>query len=796
MTPIQKLLLMMVKEIDEICKKNNIDYYLSGGSVIGAIRHKGFVPWDDDIDILMDRKNWNKFWRAAKDSLPPNRKLECLELNEQFNNPINRYVSTTTINVHKNELLGDSNAGVVIDIILLDFLPAGEEYFQEYVKNVLIYSDLINDAYMYLLRWQFRVPYKFYLFLMRVFGRRRLLNKYIQKMTKYPEEQCTKYVVASGMGPTLFDRSVFGKPRYVPFEDTVLPIPEKAYEFAQILYGYEWINVPCVTEQSTHDTITNFDFSYDDLIQRLKKVGWGEGIREIYRKHKELAIQWAIRQNRDSHEATWIEGCKVSAALENRIQSENIQVRQLLEDRKYDQLRELFGEYIEKQCSKAYTGGEMWEGLTRRHDPVYIEISDELLTVVLRVLMYDGELTKIDRILRAREAYKEIPVSSEVVQIKTFLENFKEAISLFDRKEYEQSLAKLESLKPEEQILPVVSKLKIRICKYVLKIRQEESDKLIFKEAERMPEDGEFIKYYADILYQKKGIAEAYPWYKKAFDKTRNGIIWNEICEILSQEAGWMNAKVSELTKMGETERIEEILETWAVIPGIWGNAVYQEAYFTYHLSCCDTEEKREELIKKIFELWEQSRENTSVLEWAYQTIMQQKHVDVKFPVQEILLKRESEYEELAEAYQTMKEYEPEENKSDYLFYKGVVAYRIGRIGEAFEIFRSLWRENIRPESIRLIFTRDLLGQLERMNRMKSLEARKYFIQEWLIKYPELNETAELFAELNLCQKEEVDNLRMELEALLENKSYILNLGNIMKKLYANQQISELKLID
>lgn len=66
---IHAVLIEILDEVDRVCKKNNIKYFLSGGTLLGSIRHKGFIPWDDDIDIWMTRKNFNKFKKAIKTEL-------------------------------------------------------------------------------------------------------------------------------------------------------------------------------------------------------------------------------------------------------------------------------------------------------------------------------------------------------------------------------------------------------------------------------------------------------------------------------------------------------------------------------------------------------------------------------------------------------------------------------------------------------------------------------------------------------------------------------------------------------
>ena len=228
MTDKQKHLYVLYKEVDELCRKHNIDYQLAGGTLIGAIRHRGFIPWDDDMDITMTRNNWEKFVQVCKTELPDDRILECQELNHNFHNVIARYTDRTSSAVHSTQVLFDDVAGDMIDIICYDYLPDNNKSWKQYTKDITLYSDLINPCIVYSYRFGYNhFRYGFYRLKMRFQGKDKVLDNLQKKMFSYKEEDCPYVVLRWGGTPLLFRKEIFGDSKnWVLFEDTMGQAPD------------------------------------------------------------------------------------------------------------------------------------------------------------------------------------------------------------------------------------------------------------------------------------------------------------------------------------------------------------------------------------------------------------------------------------------------------------------------------------------------------------------------------------------------------------------------------------------
>lgn len=109
----------ILKEVDRICRKENIRYYLAGGTLLGAVRHKGFIPWDDDVDIAMPREDYERFLKVMKNGAHEYYKILALEYRKDYPYTFAKVVDTRT---GFQEEIGKeiSDLGIFIDVFPLD----------------------------------------------------------------------------------------------------------------------------------------------------------------------------------------------------------------------------------------------------------------------------------------------------------------------------------------------------------------------------------------------------------------------------------------------------------------------------------------------------------------------------------------------------------------------------------------------------------------------------------------------------------------------------------------------------
>lgn len=139
----QLKMLAMLEAIDEICTKHKIDYWLDGGSLLGAVRHQGFIPWDDDLDISMPRSSYEHFLRVAPAEMPANMWLQTAQTDPGFFNlsvPLKiRDRNSRFVETHEqgNE---PYQQGIFIDVFVYDSMPVSavqRKFYKVLAKKIL-----------------------------------------------------------------------------------------------------------------------------------------------------------------------------------------------------------------------------------------------------------------------------------------------------------------------------------------------------------------------------------------------------------------------------------------------------------------------------------------------------------------------------------------------------------------------------------------------------------------------------------------------------------------------------------
>lgn len=146
---VQKIQLDMCLEVKRICEKNNIAYFLEGGTMLGAVRHKGVIPWDDDLDIAMLREDYNKFIIACKHDLDNKYFLQNWDSDKGYGLFYSKLRLNGTTYTEYNSMNTKTHKGVFIDIFVFDNSPDDIKKKELQKRKTYIYKRLILTKLKY-----------------------------------------------------------------------------------------------------------------------------------------------------------------------------------------------------------------------------------------------------------------------------------------------------------------------------------------------------------------------------------------------------------------------------------------------------------------------------------------------------------------------------------------------------------------------------------------------------------------------------------------------------------------------
>lgn len=240
--PLQMVCLEILKEIDRVCEKHKILYWLEGGSMLGAVRHHGFIPWDDDLDIAMFRDDYNRFLKVAPQELKSDYFLQTEETDPDYPLFFAKVRKNNTFLDEKQLSQFQIHRGIFVDIFPVDRMPMTDSQ----IKRHRIYLWLLFRLYFQTGKRVLPVSSvlskpEISFFLRNVRLNKIKLRNYINKIyTKYNLRERYRYTSSWTMSQKmswLYKKEWHDSFMEVKFEDMTVKIPGGYHELLTHAYG-------------------------------------------------------------------------------------------------------------------------------------------------------------------------------------------------------------------------------------------------------------------------------------------------------------------------------------------------------------------------------------------------------------------------------------------------------------------------------------------------------------------------------------------------------------------------------
>lgn len=265
---VQLTLLEIAKEIKRVCEENDIRYFLYRGTFLGAVRHQGFIPWDDDMDFAMLREDYDKFCRIALEKLGKDFVFQNWHTDEKYALPFGKVRKRGTVYVESKCAVLEEN-GLYIDIYPLDFAPESPEK-REALAQKLLHTFRVKLMKSRYTPWKEeektvlykRVGYIAYQALALFTTHRKLIEGY-EAAFREAGESDTLYEQSALPVTYYFDRAHYMESAMYPFEDTCFPGPKDFDGVLSSLYG-DYMQLPPEDQRENRHQIKEISFGDEE----------------------------------------------------------------------------------------------------------------------------------------------------------------------------------------------------------------------------------------------------------------------------------------------------------------------------------------------------------------------------------------------------------------------------------------------------------------------------------------------------------------------------------------------------
>lgn len=524
MNSMQKKLFILLSEIDGICSKHNITYYLAAGGALGAIRHDGFLPWDDDIDLYITRDNWEKLKAVIYDELPSNRNFVCEEDTPLYCNSVGRYVDRETTLMMRSQIICGECCGLVVEFFIFDPMPSGQEkkwqhkrYMRAYTELLTPYFVLGKEIFEHNKEYDYKLCRRYYL-LGKIIGRQRSLNILKHKFACFDEKTADEFCMRWGQKTIVFNARYFGMPDMAIFEGKAFPIVPHTREYFREGYGDDWMMVPESVDKRSHNLDCDMNRPYAEYVNMYMPLIDVPKTLKSYKHRKKIIMKNLEIKERYNKSIAMTEAC-CCGSLINQEGYDSEVIEEYIKEQQYGKLNEFFSYFYEKQFSYSIKAND-----------ISIPVDDRYLYYATMNLLLQGKYYMAQKLLSYRKKEMGGILTGVLGEVENKIKFCRElSIAVFDMENPEEVKHILERNK-EYSCIVDYAKAQLWVDCFFANTEDDYKNLVIDADSyvKQFWNDGEILRFKAFGLFKLGNKEEARKEYMQAVNNTRNGFVWKE----------------------------------------------------------------------------------------------------------------------------------------------------------------------------------------------------------------------------------------------------------------------------
>lgn len=258
---------LIVKEVKRICDKNGIKYFMIAGTLLGSVRHKGFIPWDDDMDIGMLRADYERFLKIAKEEIGDSFFLQTTETDFAYGLNFAKILLKNTF-IEEAAASTKSQKGISIDIFPFDAVPNDKNEVAKHKKRTYFLRRLLLAKQNYNVcgkkEYVKRIVYAGLKFIAFFYSRKKLCEKLDRECERYNNTNEKPIKIVNIGGAYGYDKETIlrewvDSTAELPFEDFTLCAPAGYKEYLEYFYG-DYMTPPPEDKRYNRHSVMKVDF--------------------------------------------------------------------------------------------------------------------------------------------------------------------------------------------------------------------------------------------------------------------------------------------------------------------------------------------------------------------------------------------------------------------------------------------------------------------------------------------------------------------------------------------------------